>query len=286
VSLTYHRQLDRMLCHYCGHSERIATRCPACAATGSIARRGLGTERVAAGLAQRFPRARIARLDRDSVSGKGVDRVLGRMARGEVDVLVGTQMVAKGHDFPGVTLVGVLLADTGLSLPDFRASERTFQLLTQVAGRAGRGERAGRVIIQSYRTDAIAVAAAQGHDYQRFYRSELEARRELDYPPFGHLAAVRLDGPDADEVAAEARRLAERAGELGAAAGGSRVTVLGPSEAPLVRLKGRTRWHMWLRSRDRRELRGFVRALLPAERPAGRSGRVRVTVDVDPVSAL
>ena len=285
VSLTYHRQLDRLLCHYCGHSERIATRCPACQATGSIARRGLGTERVADGLAQRFPRARIARLDRDAAAGRGVERVLGRMARGEVDILVGTQMVAKGHDFPGVTLVGVLLADTGLSLPDFRASERTFQLLTQVAGRAGRGERAGRVIIQSYRTDAVAVAAAQGHDYLGFYRSEVEARRELDYPPFGHLAALRLDGAEADEVEAEARGLAERARQLGAG-GESRVTVLGPSEAPLVRLKGRTRWHMWLRARERRDLRGFLRALIPAERPAGRSGRVRVTIDVDPVSAL
>jgi primosomal protein N' (replication factor Y) len=286
VSLTYHRQLERLLCHYCGHSERMATRCPACSTTGSIARRGLGTERVAAGLERMFPRARIARLDRDAAAGTRIDRVLGRMARGEIDLLVGTQMVAKGHDFPGVTLVGVLLADTGLSLPDFRASERTFQLLTQVAGRAGRGDRAGRVMIQSYRIDAIAVSAAQQHDYRGFYASELEARRELDYPPFGHLAAIRLDGPDAGEVAAEAANLAERARRLGSSAGAGGVAVLGPSEAPLARLKGRTRWHMWLRARERRELRGFLRALVPAERAGGRSGRVRVTVDVDPVSAL
>ena len=285
VSLTYHRQLERLLCHYCGHSERMATRCPACSATGSIARRGLGTERVAAGLERMFPQARIARLDRDAAAGTRIDRVLGRMARGEIDLLVGTQMVAKGHDFPGVTLVGVLLADTGLSLPDFRAAERTFQLLTQVAGRAGRGERPGRVMIQSYRTDAIAVAAAQQHDYRRFYDSEVEARRELDYPPFGHLAAIRLDGPDAGEVEAEAMNLAERARVLGARAGAGAVAVLGPSEAPLARLKGRTRWHMWLRARERRELRGFLRSLMPGER-AARSGKVRITVDVDPVSAL
>jgi primosomal protein N' (replication factor Y) len=195
-------------------------------------------------------------------------------------------MVAKGHDFPGVTLVGVLLADTGLSLPDFRAAERTFQLLTQVAGRAGRGERAGRVIIQSYRTDAVAVAAAQEHDYHRFYRHELECRRELDYPPFGHLAAIRIDGPEADEVVAEARRLADRARGLGAGGEACGVAVLGPAEAPLARLKGRTRWHMWLRARERRELRGFLRALVPPAQSAGRSGRVRVTIDVDPVSAL
>jgi primosomal protein N' (replication factor Y) len=286
VSLTYHRQLDRLLCHYCGHSERIATRCPACSATGSIARRGLGTERVADGLERAFPAARIARLDRDAVAGVAIDRVLGRMARGEVDLLVGTQMVAKGHDFPGVTLVGVLLADTGLSLPDFRAGEKTFQLLTQVAGRAGRGERPGRVIIQSYRTDSIAVAAAREHDYLRFYRTELEARRELDYPPFGHLAAVRLDGPDGSDVAAEAKRLAERARELGGGSPRCGVAVLGPAEAPLARLKGRTRWHMWLRARERRELRGFLRSLVPGSRSGARSGSVRVTVDVDPVSAL
>ena len=157
VSLTYHRQRDRMLCHYCGHGERVPTACPSCAATESIARRGMGTERVADAIVERFPKARVGRLDRDAAVGAAVEKVLGRMARAEIDILVGTQMVAKGHDFPGVTLVGVLLADTGLSLPDFRASERTFQLLTQVAGRAGRGERPGRVIIQSYRVDAVAV---------------------------------------------------------------------------------------------------------------------------------
>jgi len=282
VSLTYHRQRDRLLCHYCGHGERIPQACPSCAATQSIARRGLGTERVADAIVARFPRARVGRLDRDAAVGAAVEKVLGRMARGEIDVLVGTQMVAKGHDFPGVTLVGVLLADTGLSLPDFRSSERTFQLLTQVAGRAGRGDRPGRVIIQSYRVDAVAVAAAREHDYARFSESELAARRELDYPPFGHLAAIRLDGPDAREVESEAAELAERARQMVPADRG--VTVLGPSEAPLARLKGRTRWHMWLRARERRDLRAFLRALVPAGH--ARSGSVRLTVDVDPVSAL
>jgi primosomal protein N' (replication factor Y) len=282
VSLTYHRQRDRLLCHYCGHSERVPVACPSCAATESISRRGLGTERVADAIVARFPRARIGRLDRDAAVGTAIEKVLGRMARGELDILVGTQMVAKGHDFPGVTLVGVLLADTGLSLPDFRASERTFQLLTQVAGRAGRGERPGRVLIQSYRVDAVAVAAAREHDYRRFSDSELAAREELDYPPFGHLAAIRLDGPDGREVESEAARLAERARGMVPADRG--VTVLGPSEAPLARLKGRTRWHMWLRARERRDLRAFLRALVPAGQ--ARSGSVRLTVDVDPVSAL
>jgi primosomal protein N' (replication factor Y) len=282
VSLTYHRQRDRLLCHYCGHGERVPPSCPSCGAADSISRRGMGTERVADAIAQRFPTARIGRLDRDAAVGKAIEKVLGRMARGEIDILVGTQMVAKGHDFPGVTLVGVLLADTGLSLPDFRASERTFQLLTQVAGRAGRGDRPGRVVIQSYRVDAVAVSAAQNHDYALFSASELAAREELDYPPFGHLVAIRLDGPEARDVEAEAARLAERARAMMPADRG--VTVLGPSEAPLARLKGRTRWHMWLRARERRDLRAFLRALVPAG--GARSGSVRLTVDVDPVSAL
>jgi primosomal protein N' (replication factor Y) len=228
----------------------------------------------------------VGRLDRDAAShGGAVERVLGRMARGELDLLVGTQMVAKGHDFPGVTLVGVLLADTGLSLPDFRASERTFQLLTQVAGRAGRGARAGRVIIQSYRPDAVAVEAAREHDYARFYAAEIVGRRELDYPPFGHLVAIRIDGTDGGEVAAEADRLAARARALSQPGGGG-VSVLGPCEAPLARLKGRTRWHMWLRARERRELRAFLRAIVGPGGAGRQAGGVRVTVDVDPVSAL
>jgi primosomal protein N' (replication factor Y) len=284
VSLTYHRQQDRLLCHYCGHAERVPATCPSCGATGSISRRGLGTERIAAGVAERFPQARVARLDRDAAVGQAIEKVLGRMARSEIDLLVGTQMVAKGHDFPRVTLVGVLLADSGLSLPDFRASERTFQLLTQVAGRAGRGTLPGRVLIQSYRPDAAAVAAARQHDYRRFCQLELAERSELDYPPFGHLVAIRFDGPDAASVEAEAARLAERARGLKPAERG--VAILGPSAAPLARLKGRTRWHMWLRARDRRDLRGFLRALVGPIQGARSGGGVRLTVDVDPISAL
>lgn len=281
VSLTYHRAQDRMLCHYCGHAKRLPERCPACSAE-SISRRGFGTEKITEAVAARFPGARVARLDRDVAAGVGVEMVLGQVARREVDVLVGTQMVTKGHDFPGVTLVGVLCADTGLSLPDFRASERTFQLLAQVAGRAGRGDRPGRVLVQSYRVDALAIAAAVDHDYDRFYRGEIESRRELDYPPAGHLVALRVDGPDAGAVIAQARALADVARQLGREhAPGA--TILGPSEAPLARLKGRTRWHLWLRARERSALRVLLRAVLAR---APRQPAVRVTVDVDPISAL
>jgi primosomal protein N' (replication factor Y) (superfamily II helicase) len=278
VSLTYHRAGERLRCHYCAHAERVPEVCPGCRATQHIRRFGLGTERIEQALRERFPEARVARLDRDTAAGRGLEDVLGRFARREVDVLVGTQMVTKGHDFPGVTLVGVLLADGALSLPDFRAGERTFQLLMQVAGRAGRGDRPGRVIVQTYNPDHHAVTAARSHDFTGFFAAESAARAELGYPPHGRLIAVRIDGADPDAVRAIATTLAARTATLGGP-----VTALGPSEAPLARLKGRTRWHLWLKHPDRPTLRAFVRRLtagldLPRD--------VRVTVDVDPIAAL
>jgi primosomal protein N' (replication factor Y) len=281
VSLTYHRGIDRLVCHYCGFSRRVPADCPKCRTADSIERKGIGTEKVADAVQARFPAARVARLDRDVASGNRIEAVLARVARREVDILVGTQMVTKGHDFPGVTLVGVLCADTGLSMPDFRASERTFQLLTQVAGRAGRGDRPGRVLIQTYRPEASAIAMAAHHDHDGFCAAEEESRRELGYPPFGRLVALRVDGVEPAAVEAAARALAERAQALGEAD----VAILGPSEAPLSRLKGRTRWHLWLRSPRRESLRRVVRALTRGD--AGRAvAGVRVTVDVDPVSAM
>jgi primosomal protein N' (replication factor Y) (superfamily II helicase) len=279
VSLTYHRTADRLLCHYCGFGQRVPEQCPACKTTGKIERRGIGTEQVAAAVAARFPAARVARLDRDVASGSKIEGLLGRMSRREIDILVGTQMVTKGHDFPGVTLVGVLCADTGLSLPDFRASERTFQLLTQVAGRAGRGDRAGRVLIQTYKPEAAAVACAARHDYRAFYEAEIGSRDELGYPPQGRLVAVRIDGPDEAAVSGTAGRLAALATSM--TRDGS-VEVRGPAPAPLSRLRGRSRWQIWLRSPDRTALRRVARGVTSAEIPAG----VRVSVDVDPVAAL
>jgi primosomal protein N' (replication factor Y) len=279
VSLTYHRAADRLLCHYCGFGQRVPDICPKCQSKGTIERKGLGTEKVAEAVAERFPTARVARLDRDVASGARIEALLGRMARREIDILVGTQMVTKGHDFPGVTLVGVLCADTGLSLPDFRASERTFQLLTQVAGRAGRGDRAGRVLVQTYKPEVAAVACAAHHDYQAFYDAEIGSRADLGYPPEGRMVAVRIDGPDDAAVSATAERLAQLATVL--AKGGS-VEVRGPVPAPLARLRGRSRWQIWLRAPDRGALRRVARGITTAEIAAG----VRVSVDVDPVAAL
>jgi primosomal protein N' (replication factor Y) len=283
VSLTYHRHSDRLSCHYCGFHQRIPDVCPSCSAKDTIERKGLGTEKVADAIAEAFPAARVARLDRDVASGSKIEAVLSRVARREVDVLVGTQMVTKGHDFPGVTLVGVLCADTGLNLPDFRASERTFQLLAQVAGRAGRGDRPGRVLIQTYRPTAPAVTAAAKHDYASFFEAEFEERRELGYPPHGRLIAVRIDGANEHEVAGAAQRLAEVAEEVAKRPDiGGEVEVRGPVAAPLARLRNRTRWQIWLRSADRHALRRVARAVMAAEVIKA----VRVGLDVDPISAL
>ncbi len=283
VSLTYHRHNDRLTCHYCGESKRVPDACPECKAVDTIVRKGLGTEKVAESVAAEFPGARVARLDRDVASGSKIEGVLARVARREVDILVGTQMVTKGHDFPGVTLVGVLCADTGLNLPDFRASERTFQLLAQVAGRAGRGDRPGRVVVQTYRPEAPAVTAAAAHDYESFFAAESAERAELGYPPHGRLVAVRIEGNDAAEVAAVSKRLAQVAEAVARRPENSeQVEIRGPVPAPLERLRQRTRWQIWLRSADRAALRRVARSLSGVEV----SNKVRVGLDVDPISAL
>jgi primosomal protein N' (replication factor Y) len=283
VSLTYHRHSDRMTCHYCGQSKRVPEACPECAGVDTIVRKGLGTEKVADAVAAEFPRARVARLDRDVASGAKIEGVLARVARREVDILVGTQMVTKGHDFPGVALVGVLCADTGLNIPDFRASERTFQLLAQVAGRAGRGDRPGRVVVQTYRPTAPAVTCAAAHDYESFFAAESAERAELAYPPHGRLVAVRIEGKDASEVASTSQRLAQVAEAVARRPENSElVEIRGPVPAPLERLRNRTRWQIWLRSSDRAALRRVARSLTAVEVP----GKVRVGLDVDPISAL
>jgi primosomal protein N' (replication factor Y) len=285
VSMTYHRHSDRLACHYCGAQERIPHVCPSCGGKDTIVRKGLGTEKVADAVAAEFPQARVARLDRDVASGPKIEAVLSRVARRDVDILVGTQMVTKGHDFPGVTLVGVLCADTGLNVPDFRASERTFQLLAQVAGRAGRGDRPGRVIVQTYRPTSHAVTCAAAHDYQSSFAAEFAARADggLLYPPHGRLIAVRVDGRDGGEVARTAQRLAQIAESVARRSENANlVEIRGAVPAPLERLRTRTRWQIWLRGGDRQALRRVARSLLAVE--VGSS--VRVALDVDPISTL
>jgi primosomal protein N' (replication factor Y) len=282
VALTYHHGDGRLLCHYCGFAVIPSKLCSACGQL-AVERLGYGTEQLEQMLAEKFPSARVARLDRDTAAGDGLSRVLDDFRARNIDILVGTQMVTKGHDFPGVTLVGVVLADQGLNLPDFRASERTFQLLEQVAGRAGRGDRPGRVILQTYRPTADAIACARDHDYRRFVDGELRARVDPCYPPHTRMACVRVDGADPLLVRDAATRAAEAAAKLAARAPAeARATVLGPSEAPLSRLKGRTRWQLFTQATQATVVRRLARAAAEVGAPHG----VRFSIDVDPISML
>ena len=277
VALTYHRGRHALRCHYCDHSVPFNGRCGRCGSQ-HIAQEGAGTERIERALAESFPGARIARLDRDVAAGMKSEKVLDRVRRGEVDILVGTQMVTKGHDLPTVTLVGVLNADAALSMPDFRAAERTFHLLVQVAGRAGRGDTPGTVMIQTRTPEHPAIVLAARHDVSAFIERELADRKELGYPPYSRLVLVRVDSLVEDVALSEATRLARIAAE--AAEPG--VDVLGPAPAPLVRLRNRWRMRFLLRARERKLMRG---ALLAVVRQSV-DRRVRVAVDVDPVSML
>ncbi|MFB6261997.1 MAG: primosomal protein N', partial [Bradymonadaceae bacterium] len=237
VSLTYHRQREALRCHHCDYSVRMPESCPNCGDSG-LAKRGIGTEQLEGRLEERYPDANVARLDRDTVGGEGMRRMLRRFRHGEIDILAGTQMVTKGHDFPGVVTVGVVLADLSLNFPDFRSAERTFQLLTQVSGRAGRGEEPGRVYVQTYNPDHYSVQAASEHDYESFADRELELRKRQNYPPHGHLVAIKFASENDSQVKRAARTYASaaRAVVQHADALQDRVMMLGPAMAPLSQL--------------------------------------------------
>jgi len=274
VALIQHKNRNRLVCHYCDYAMRVPQECSAC---GSffLMPLGWGTERLEDELRLLLPGARIARLDRDTAAARR--SILTSALQGEVDVLVGTQMIAKGLHLPGVTLVGVLNADQILGFPDYRSGERAFQLLTQVAGRAGRGSIAGEVIIQTYNPEHYSLRCAQHHDFEGFYRQEMRFRTSLNYPPLSRMINIRCEGPDKARVADHAARLGDIARGLG-----DRVTVLGPAQAPWEKLKSRYRFQLLLRSADLQALRSFCGRLLEA---AGRScpREVRMIVDVDPL---
>lgn len=303
VALTYHAEEGRMRCHYCDHEEAVPDTCPKCGSS-YIKYFGAGTERIEREVMRVFPQARVVRMDLDTTRTKRAhENIVNRFRGGEYDILVGTQMVAKGHDFPRVTLVGVVSADTCLNLPDYKAGERTFQLLTQAAGRAGRGERPGQVIIQTYAPDHYAVQRAKDHDYLGFYEEEIRARRDLLYPPFVHLVLVVVSGEDPRDVEryaislGAALRVAARecdaspsAGEPGpwkapgpgdAPAG---VRVLGPSPCAMRRVKRLYRWQVLLKGAPLENATAVVRRGL-ATCPAPPRG-IMVQVDVDPESVL
>jgi primosomal protein N' (replication factor Y) len=273
-------------CHHCQSEQRLPRECPQCGRGITVF--GLGVQRVEEELSRLHPAlvpgSTMLRIDADSMQdAEDFHDALGRFGRGEVRLLVGTQMIAKGLDFPGVRLVGVVNADTALNLPDFRAAERTFQLLSQVAGRAGRGDKPGRVVVQTYQPQHPAVLAAQRHDHLGFVTHELAERSELGYPPHGRLAAVRIDAEDRAEAEQAANLLAEVARSTPEVES-ARVEVLGPAPAPIERVRSRYRQRLLVRGADRRHVRAVARAVL--ERIEAGLGKARASVDVDPVSML
>ena len=277
VSLTFHRGGDLARCHYCGFSRPRPSKCFECAGR-YLEQVGFGTERVEADILERWPNARVGRLDRDSVQRRGAAaRLLGRFARGDIDVLVGTQMVAKGHDFPRVTLVGVVSADVGLGVADFRAAERTFQLLTQVAGRAGRGEVPGEVIVQTLYPDHYSISLACQQAYEPFFQEEMRFRQSMQYPPAVALVNVVVRGTDPNATTRGAALLVKQVRKQQ-----GQFEILGPAPAPIARLRGQFRMQLFLKGPSRREMREAIEGVL-AQYPELKR---RAVVDVDPVSML
>jgi len=280
VVLTYHRTDQALRCHYCNHREEGLARCPECGGH-DFAYTGIGTQKVEAALTAALPEARILRMDFDSTRKRGaLATIIGAFERGEADILLGTQMVAKGLDFPHVTLVGVVSADREMGLPDFRAGERAFQLLTQVAGRAGRGAKPGEVIFQTYLPQHHTIQAAGRQDYELFYERELGERSALGYPPFRRMANLLFDGPEEPRVIALAEEVADR---LASSAG---IDLLGPAPMPLSRLKGQFRWHLTLVSAQPQRLVQTLHEVLAWSRQRRPRGNVRIQADMDPVSLM
>ena len=278
VSMTHHKREHKMECHYCGYVARIPDKCAFCGSE-YVYFVGTGSEKLEELLHGMFPQARIGRLDRDTVRGReDFERALNALNEGELDMLVGTQMIAKGHDVHGVTLVGVVGADTALGLPDFRAAERTFQLLTQVAGRAGRGQSPGKVVLQTYFPDHYAVQFAARHDFAGFYDKELQFRSWMHYPPYTAIANVVIRSEKLDEAltwSGELGRWFEQTRHEG-------IRVLGPAAAPILRLKRDYRYHFILKSPSREQMNTLLRAMLAAA-AARKIPRPQIIVDVDAV---
>ena len=279
------------MCHHCGHVERRGDNCPECEAVDALTPCGPGVERLAEEVATLFPDARTLTLSSDHPGGiERLRREFEDVAAGAYDIVIGTQLVAKGHNFPHLTLVGVVDADVGLSSADPRAAERTFQLLQQVTGRAGRGERPGRGLLQTWQPEHPVLSAILSGDREAFYREETEIRRQASLPPFGRLAALIVSGTDRHAVEAHARALVRAAYDLpansgftlAAAAGDNTgaIDVLGPAEAPIAMVRGRFRYRILIKAPRTADLQGFVRAMI-AQSPKER-GNLRVTIDIEP----
>jgi primosomal protein N' (replication factor Y) len=285
ISLTLHKKANAFRCHYCGYSKPATAKCASCN-SDKIKLLGVGTEKIQEIMEKLFPEARVARMDRDTMTRKGSTvKLLKALKSRQIDILVGTQMIAKGHDFPGITLVGVICADLTLNFPDFRSGERTFQLLAQVAGRAGRGDRPGKVVLQTYNPDHFAIASATEQNFEAFFDQEIKFRKALGYPPFTRMVAIRVSGKDKNKTADTTGALGESIRRLLSAAvwRSSQIQQMGPVEAPLPRIANRHRWQILLKSLDAKKLHRFVNAwvLENGGMPANR--HIKVTIDVDPV---
>jgi len=283
VSLTLHKGKQRLVCHYCGYSMHSAIICPKCNSI-RVTGMGLGSERVEEETRLLFPEARIARLDSDTTtSRKKYLSTLKAVRKKEVDILVGTQMIAKGLHFPQVTLVGIILADSGLGVPDFRASERAYQIISQVTGRAGRGDFPGRVIIQTHRSDHHAIRYAQQHAYEKLYEEEMKGREALSYPPFTRLVNVRITGNDQEQVVKSSNLTASFLRQPIFRTSG--LEVLGPAPSPLARIKDRTRWQLLLKARQPAELYRICEFLIQKSKELCK-GNTCITLDIDPENMM
>lgn len=280
VSLRYHRIDSTIKCHLCGFEQQAPDICPVCRGE-QIKYKGTGIQKAEELIKERFPDARILRMDQDTTRNKGAHiSILREFSEAKVDILLGTQMVSKGLDFPNVALVGVLQADTGLHFPDFRASERTFQLMTQVAGRAGRTDSLGEVVIQTYCPEEISIKTAQMHDFEQFYEYEIKNRRDLCYPPFGRLVRIVVEGNEEQEVRSRINQIAS----VVRSAGGSQFIVLGPTPAVLERIANESRYSLLIKAQSPRILGSVLSEV--RKRNSKMSRNLRVIIDVDPVNML
>lgn len=285
ISLTYHQQSNAYRCHYCGFTASGGTTCPSCG-KGDIRHLGFGTEKIEAVVKDLFPNKKIARMDRDTVAHKGsLLKILKGLKDDTIDVLIGTQMVAKGHDFPNITLVGIICADLSLSFPDFRAGEQTFQLLAQVSGRAGRGDTPGRVILQTYNPDHFSILCAKQQNVHQFYEQEIGFRKALSYPPFSRMIQIILSGRDKTKVHQQAQFLGSACNTLFRNNKKFRETIamMGPIEAPYAKIASRYRWQVLFKGRQAGLLHRYIRRLVTLNPSLMNNRHVKITIDIDPV---
>ncbi len=288
ISLTFHRQINGYKCHYCGFSCATNTSCQTCGSS-KIKLLGMGTEKVESAVSKLFPTARVARLDKDTTTQKGtLVKILKKIKNQKIDIIVGTQMIAKGHDFSNITLVGIICADLSLSMPDFRAGERTFQVLAQVAGRSGRGDSPGQVILQTYAPQHFSIQAAKAQDFKLFYKQEIGFRQKLNYPPFTRMVQLKISGPDRKKTAGQAIQLGELCTYLQTSRSEFKndIIIMGPLEAPITKIANQYRWQILLKSKQIATLHLFIHRILYGKSSITPNRQVNIKVDVDPYQLM